>query len=125
MKIYLIEDKEKLEDSVKELGKHGTVISLTSGEKEISKYRELFKDEDEKVIGIAPGIIEWKFPLEDIKKIINLKGICTKSSWAYYIDIEYCKKNGIVVCNTPGANSQSVAEYAIWMLLSLVRKLPI
>jgi D-3-phosphoglycerate dehydrogenase len=125
MNIYLIEEKDKLGGSVAKLKPFGKVIPLTSGEKTINKYKQIFRDEEEKVIGIAPGITDWKFPVSVIRKIKNLKGICTKSSWAYYIDIDYCKKNNITVCNTPGANSQSVAEYAIWMMFSLVRKLPL
>ncbi len=125
MNIYLIENKEKLGDSVNILNRYGKVIALTSGEKDINKYKEIFEDREEKIIGVGPGVIEWKLPVDTIKMIKNLKGICTKSSWAYFIDIDYCSKNGIVVCNTPGANSQSVAEYAIWMMFSLARSLPI
>ena len=125
MNIYLIDKKEDLGDTLKILKPYGRIVLLDSGEKEVSKYKELYEDEEEKVIGIAPGVTEWSFPLEDLKKIKNLKGICTKSSWAFYIDVEYCKKNGIPVCNAIAANSQSVAEYAIWQMLSLVKYLPL
>ena len=54
----------------------------------------------------------------------NLKGICTRSTWAEYINLELCKKLGVVVTNCPEVNSQSVAEYAIWQMLSVARKLP-
>ena len=94
MNIYLIDKKEDLGDTLKILKPYGRIVLLDSGEKEVSKYKELYEDEEEKVIGIAPGVTEWSFPLEDLKKIKNLKGICTKSSWAFYIDVEYCKKNG-------------------------------
>jgi phosphoglycerate dehydrogenase-like enzyme len=125
MNIYLIEDKEKLGNSLNKLKKYGKVVALTSGQKDIKKYRNLFDDQEDKIIAVGPGVIEWNFPVDVIKNIKNLKGICTKSSWAYFIDIEYCKENNIVVCNTPGANSQSVAEYAILMMLTLARKLPL
>ena len=125
MKIYLIQSKDKFRGVENILGSYGDVVVLDSGEKDLNKYRELFDNDSEKVVGISPGVVEWKFPLEVIKKLKKLKGICTKSSWAYYIDIDYCKKSGIIVCNTPGANSQSVAEYAIWQALSLARKFPL
>lgn len=125
MNIYLIEDKEKLGDSVRRLKPFGNVIPLTSGEKDINKYKQLFEDSEEKVLGVNTGIIEWKLPNIALKQMKNLKGICSKSTWANYIDLEYCKKHNISVSNIPGYNSQSVAEYAIWMMFSLAKKLPL
>lgn len=124
MKIYLIENKNKV-DYKKELQDYGEVVILDSCEKDISKYKELFEDKDPKIIGVNVGIVEWKFPVEDIKKIKNLVGIASKSSWVFYLDVDYCKKNNIVVTNIAGANSQSVAEHAIWMMFSLAKKLPL
>lgn len=124
IKIYLIGKKGEYDSSVEELNKYGQVILLDSEEKEVKNYPELFADHEEKIIGVAPGVIEWKFPAEDIKRISKLRGICTKSSWGFYIDIEYCKQNNIWVTNVPGANSRSVAEYAFWMMLSLAKNLP-
>ncbi|MBD3279802.1 MAG: hypothetical protein GF390_03780, partial [Candidatus Pacebacteria bacterium] len=77
------------------------------------------------ILGVAPGIIDWKLPNDFLDKIKNLKGISTLSAWVHYIDLDYCKKRNIVVTNTPAANSQSVAEYAIWMMFSLAKKLPL
>jgi len=37
------------------------------------------------------------------------------------VDIEAASERGIVVCNTPGANSRSVAEHALSMLFALRR----
>ncbi len=124
MKIYLIENNKKI-DYKKELQAYGEVIILNSGEKDVSKYKELFEDEDPKIIGVNVGIIDWKFPVEDIKKIKNLVGIASKSSWVFYLDVDYCKKNNIVITNIAGANSQSVAEHAIWMMFSLAKRLPL
>ncbi|MBI2464707.1 hypothetical protein HYV64_01065 [Candidatus Shapirobacteria bacterium] len=117
MNIYLVGTEKEFSYSTDAFKKVGDVIYVNS-------FSEIFSDPDEKILGIAPGVIEWKFPLEDLKKIQNLKGICTKSSWGFYIDIEYCHQHHIPVCNVPGANSRSVAEYAFWMMLSLAKKLP-
>lgn len=124
MKIYLIENENKV-DYKKELKDYGEVIILDSGEKDVSKYKELFEDEDPKIIGVNVGIVEWTLPVEVIKKIKNLVGIASKSSWVFYLDVDYCKKNNIVVTNIAGANSQSVAEHAIWMMFSLAKRLPL
>mgnify|MGYP001570670982 CR=1 FL=1 len=119
MKIYLIADNTRTDRVENELSTLGKVVVVQRLE-EITA----FNDPEEKVIGVAPGEVEWKLPKEELEKIKNIKGICTLSAWAQWIDLEYCKLNSIAVTNTPGANSQSVAEYAIWMMFSLARKLP-
>jgi D-3-phosphoglycerate dehydrogenase len=41
------------------------------------------------------------------------------------VDLEAAREKGIVVTNTPGANSASVAELAIGLMLSLARMIPV
>lgn len=118
--IYLIAEKPRADKVKNALSKFGK-ISVLSNVDDLVKLN----NSDEKVIGVAPGLIGWKLPNDVLDRVENLKGICTLSAWAHYIDLEYCQKKKIVVTNTPGANSQSVAEYAIWMMFSLAKKLPI
>ncbi|MFC7165151.1 hydroxyacid dehydrogenase [Halospeciosus flavus] len=40
------------------------------------------------------------------------------------VDVEAASANGVVVCNTPGANARSVAEHTILLLLAVRRNLP-
>jgi len=40
------------------------------------------------------------------------------------IDVAYATKKGIVVCYTPGVNSDAVAEHTIGLLLATLRKIP-
>ena len=40
------------------------------------------------------------------------------------VDIEAAKKRGIIVTNTPGVNSQAVAELTFGLIISLARKIP-
>lgn len=40
------------------------------------------------------------------------------------VDLDAARERGIVVTNTPGANSLSVAELAVGLMLSLVRRIP-
>lgn len=40
------------------------------------------------------------------------------------IDLEAARANGVVVCNMPGTNSRAVAEHALLLMLSTLRKLP-
>jgi D-3-phosphoglycerate dehydrogenase len=41
------------------------------------------------------------------------------------VDLEAAREKGIIVTNTPGANSASVAELAIGLMLSLARMIPL
>lgn len=125
MTIYLIDNRGNAKKAKESLNKYGKVLVMDSGATDLEKYPELFTYEGEKLLGVNPSVFEWKLPIKELKRIKNLKGIATKSAWAEYIDLDYCKENHIAVTNCPGANSQSVAEYALWMMLSLARKLPL
>ncbi len=53
----------------------------------------------------------------------NLKVIATRSTGFNHIDLDYCKKRGIVVLNVPRYGEATVAEFAFGMLLALSRKI--
>ena len=125
MNVYIIEKEDNLGNIKDLLEPYAKVIVLSKKGEDISKYTQPLKDQEEKILAVAPGLIDWKLPNEYLDKIQNLKGIATKSSWAHFIDLKYCKEKNIEVANSPGANSQSVAEYAIWQMLSLAKKLPL
>ena len=58
-----------------------------------------------------------------LSKFKNLKFIFLRSVGYSNIDLEYCKKQGIYVFNTPNYGNFTVAEYAFALLLSLGRKI--
>lgn len=58
-----------------------------------------------------------------IKKAKNLKVIARYGTGVDRVDLEAAKKAGIIVTNTPGANSVSVAELAIALTLAALRNL--
>jgi D-lactate dehydrogenase len=60
---------------------------------------------------------------EILDKLPNLKCIATRSTGFDHIDIEECKKRGIVVMNVPAYGSHTVAEYTFSLILSLTRKI--
>ena len=51
-------------------------------------------------------------------KVISKHGVGVDN-----IDLEACRRKGIVVCNTPGANSVAVSEAAIGLMLAVLRKI--
>ncbi len=55
----------------------------------------------------------------DELKVISRYGVGVDN-----VDLEAAKEKGIVVTNTPGANSVSVAELALGLILALARQIP-
>ncbi len=124
MKIYLIADTRTYDTVKLKLNPSFNGIILRCEESDIYQNTHLFTDSEEKILAIEPTIINWLLPSDAIPKIPNLRGICTSSAWARYIDFDQCMKHSISITKTVGANSQSVAEYGIWMMFCLARRLP-
>lgn len=54
----------------------------------------------------------------------NLKAIAIHGIGANPIDLEAATDHGVMICRTPGANIQSVAEHAIGLMLAVGHRLP-
>lgn len=82
-------------------------------------------DEVESAIGDADVVFVNKVKLfeTNLKSAKKLKLICEAATGFDNIDIEYCKKRGIAVCNVPGYSVYSVAQVTVSMVLSLVNRL--
>lgn len=53
----------------------------------------------------------------------GLKCIATMSTGFDHIDLEACKKRGIIVCNVPSYGEHTVAEHTFGLILTLSRRL--
>ena len=124
MEIYIVENKTEFsEDQVKRLQALGKLYWL-EGLKDIESGICLNSNE-EKILVLNPDIIGWQFSNNAIDNMPNLKAICLKSTSYSYVDLEYCGKKGIIVTNVPKYSTDSVAEYACFLMMALARKLPI
>lgn len=85
----------------------------------------LFDGDEERIIALDPDFSEWKGDAEAIGKIPNLKGVCLQSTSFSWLDTNYLKEKGIPVVNLRGFSTEAVAEWALLMALSLVRKIPL
>ncbi len=92
---------------------------------ELHIYDNTSQDDVADVINDADVVILNKLKLNEsnLKSAKNLKLICVTATGYDNIDIEYCKANGIAVCNVVGYSSNSVAQLTVAMALSLYTNL--
>ncbi len=81
------------------------------------------------VAALLPGIDGYIAGLDVIDRAAlesadRLKVIARYGVGVDQVDLEAAKEKGIVVTNTPGANSVSVAELALGLMLALARQIP-
>jgi len=55
----------------------------------------------------------------------GLKALCLTTSSFSWIDTKKLAEMGIIVTNIPGAPTEAVAEFCIYMMFSILRKLPL
>lgn len=83
----------------------------------------------EEVAQLLPGIDGYIAGLDEIDRaamelVDRLKVIARYGVGVDRVDLETAREKGIVVTNTPGANSASVAELALAFMLVLARQIP-
>ena len=122
MKITILEPvgagQKQIDDFKEVLKRHGH--SLT-----IFDTRPEREDEIVRRAGDSDVIIVSNLPLSSsvINKCENLKMISVAFTGFDQIDISTCKKRGIVVCNSAGYSTDSVAELAVGLMISVLRKI--
>jgi len=58
-----------------------------------------------------------------LEQLPNLRLIATMSAGFDHIDLNYCRRRGIMVCNVPDYGSADVAEYTFALILQLAKKI--
>ena len=124
MNIYITYERSFFaEKQIENLSKYAKLIFLESYfDLDSAEY---LKDDEEKILMADPEWYHWNLRKDHISKIKNLKAICINTTAFDWIDGEYCNNNGIIVAHTPKYSTDSVAEYAIFLMMCLAKKLPI
>lgn len=104
--------------------KEALKILMSFSEIEIKSVKD-----PEEIMGIVKefdGIVvgNEKLNKEIIKNAVKLKIIARHGVGVDNIDLDAATEKGIVVTYTPQANSDSVAEYAIALILNIMRMIP-
>ena len=66
----------------------------------------------------------FQYPREVLRRLRNLKLIQMVGVGVDNFDLEAARELGVPVCNVPGANVTSVAEYVIMAAIYLIRRMP-
>lgn len=124
MNIYITYERSFFtEIQIENLSKYAKLIFLESYfDIDSAEYLE---DNEEKILMVDPEWYHWNLRKDHISKIKKLKAICINTTAFDWIDSQYCNNNGIIVTNTPKYSTDSVAEYAIFLIMCLAKKLPI
>lgn len=93
--------------------------------KPLSEIKELFTNEDDKLLALDPDFCNWSFPDKYFETIPNLKIICLKTTSFSWLNIEKAKSKNIIVINNKGWAVQSVVEWIIMTSLFLARRMPL
>jgi len=80
------------------------------------------------ILAIDPTYIKdvWEgLPVERLRRMVSLKALCLTTTSYSWIDDKELAKTGAILTNTPNKCTEAVAEFAIYMMFSLLRKLPL
>lgn len=93
---------------------------------EVLVYPTTSLDELTERISGADVVIVNKIKLDasNLGAAKNLRLICVTATGFDNIDLDYCRANGIGVCNVKGYSTDSVAQLTVSMALSLLMNLP-
>jgi D-3-phosphoglycerate dehydrogenase len=59
---------------------------------------------------------------DDFARAKRLRAVCKQGVGVETVDLEAARRHGITVCNTPGVNSEAVAELALALALNVGRR---
>jgi len=127
MKIIIIFPKRFFsKEQLKDLEKYDTKF-IEGKNIDLDKIEDLYKDE-EFILSVDPTYLknDWSaLPIERIKKMKGLKALCLTTTSYSWIDTKKIAEMGITVTNIPGKSTEAVAEFNIFMMLFLLRKMPL
>lgn len=115
-KVLILEPIHK--EGINILKKYCDVIEL-NGKIAIEELKEIVSDVD---IIVSRGFI--RISEEIIKSAKKLKAIVVHGVGIDHIDLKAAERYGIKIVNTPEALTDSVAEFTIGVLISMLRRIP-
>jgi len=114
------------EEQLKKLNKYN--LKFIEGKNlDLDKLDFLYTSKD-LILSLDPTYSKdsWNsLPVERVKRMKGLKALCLSTTSYSWVDLKEMQKLGVMVTNTPGKSTEAVAEFNIYMMLSLLRKTPL
>ena len=105
----------------------GGDIDLSFFEKfgELTVYDTTSSEDFIKCVGDSDVVIVNKLKVggQNLPMCPNVKLVCVTATGFDNIDTEFCRENGVAVCNVVGYSTQNVAQLTLAMALSLICRL--
>ena len=114
MKIAFFEVNESEKLALKKSFRNAAIESKEIQNANISKLK------NSEIISV---FVNSRLTKEILAKFPKLKLIAARSTGFDHIDMDYCRKKKIAVCNVPSYGANTVAEHAFALLLTLSRKM--
>ena len=80
------------------------------------------------ILAVDPTYLKgvWEaLPAEKLKRMTGLKALCLTTTSHSWINGKELAKSRVTLTNTPNKCTEAVAEFAVYMMFSLLRKLPL
>lgn len=100
-------------------------VTILSEIKPFDQLTELYEGDEPRIVAIDPDFDDWKFPNEVIDKIPSLKAIVLQTTSFSWVDVGHAAEKNIPVVDLRGFSSVAVAEWAVFMALSVARRVPL
>ena len=127
MKIVILNSRSRFRTHDLEiLDKYGAIF-YEGKDNKLEDIKEL-KENEPVVLGVQPSYIDgcWgSLPLEKIKQYKSIKAICLSTTAYGWVPFNDLREMGIIVTNVPGKSTDAVGEYYVFMMVALLRKLPL
>jgi len=109
MKIYILD--QYVPSGVEYASQHAEVVLWDD-----PRAKNWHEDADGLMVRVTP------LTAEDFRKAKKLKAVAKQGVGINLIDLAAAKERGVIVCNTPGVNSEAVAEMALALALAATRR---
>lgn len=114
--VYFYQDESEKEFFSQNLEGDNNITFLSGSIQDNPDYN----DSEAEIISI---FVKSHMGAEEMDKFPNLKLIATRSTGFDHIDLDEAKKRGIVISNVPAYGQNTVAEFAMALLLAVSRKI--
>lgn len=122
MKVILISQKNEFDsEHIAKIEKFASTRWINSEKTDLMEVPELF-DNDEIILAFSPVPMGWKIPDEIYNKLNNIKAVSLVTTSYDFLDVPKLNELTIPVTNVPYYSSNAVAEYALFMLMALLKR---